>query len=664
MVVHDERRPKKLLWHLAAAGFICFAQNCVGQNYTYDSLRTELNALQTDSAKLVVLDELAWSFARLNFDSAAKYYLLQKVLAEHASNAKMLARAYNNYAHAHMERGELDSARLYFERSLAVEQQSENETGIANMHHNLGLLYEKQGNSTDAMDHYLKALEIKEKLGDKTVISSTVTAIGFVYNSQDQYEKALVHFERALQLLEEAGVPYNRKRGAYNNIGLAHMRLKDYRKARAFYRKSVEGIQEDDNLRGFGIFYNNMGITYDENFMFDSAHYYYTKSLQVKSRSGDKYGISSTNHNIAVNYRRGGFPEKAIPHEHTSKKLAEKNGYLELAMKAANGLRESYEAVRHYDSAYYYALVWKNLSDSLQSVERSQAVLELQTRYETVQKDNELALQKLSLEQQHARLEEEAGYRNMLVGGMLLLFAFLIYVFRSERVKTQSNHLLLQKNKEIEEKSMLLARSLYEKEALLKEIHHRVKNNLQVISSILNMQSRNTSNPDMLSAIQEGQSRVKAMALIHQKLYQSERLSEIDFKEYAEDLLDHLSSVFTSTGIERMISATNIKLDIDIAIPLGLILNELISNAYKYAFGGEAKGQIRVELKRIAEEKLQLEVCDNGKGMPAEFSIEKTKSLGLKLVNILTRQLNGTLDIKNEHGTKFSITFNEMRLFA
>ncbi|WP_151996617.1 MULTISPECIES: tetratricopeptide repeat protein [unclassified Imperialibacter] len=649
-------------WRFFIASLLLTSVSAIAQNDRFDDLRQQFKTAPTDSLRLVFLDELSYSFVQQNFDSSVYYAGLQKGLAQAAHDSVMLAYAYKNYGRAFEEQGELDSAIRYIEKALTIEKASHNQSGMAGSYHNIGLVYDRLGNMNLAMEYYLKALEIKEKLGNPVALSSTVSAIGFVYKAQDQHQKSLEQFQKALDLLIEGGGSSNRIRGAYNNIGLAYMNLKEYDSARSYYRRSVAGLKEDDNLRGFGAFYNNMGVTYDENLQFDSALYYYTQSLRVKSRSGDKYGVSSTNHNLAVNYRRGGFPEKAIPHERASIALAKQYKFLELRMKSTDGLRESFAATNQIDSAYFYTLVWKELSDSLQRIERGETVMELEAKYESEKKDKELALNQATLAQQQSSLRSEARLRYLLLGGLVLLTVFLVYAYRSERVKSKSNTLLQQKNQEIEEKSLELARSLGEKEALLKEIHHRVKNNLQVISSILNMQSRTTASPEMISAIQEGQSRVKAMALIHQKLYQTEKLSEIDFREYAEELVQYLSTVFSQSGqagIVNKVTGSNIKLDIDLAIPLGLILNELISNAYKYAFEGMLGGEISIELTRTADGQLQLAVGDNGNGLPHDFSIDKVKSLGLKLVNILTRQLNGQLSFHSVKGAHFSIVLHE-----
>ena len=232
----------------------------------------------------------------------------------------------------------------------------------------------------------------------------------------------------------------------------------------------------------------------------------------------------------------------------------------------------------------------------------------------------------------------------------------LAYFYRG---KQKVNEKLALQNKKIES-------NLREKEALLREIHHRVKNNLQVISSLLNMQSYYLDDPRMINAIAEGQNRVKAMALIHQKLYQTDHLSEIDFQEYTEQLISHLATALSEPGktIRSSVNGSAIKLDIDTAIPLGLILNELITNAYKYAFGSMNEGKLQIDLKQDEARIYHLRISDSGQGLPADFSESRLNSLGLKLVRMLIEQLDGSLTITNEPGASFYIQFKETRLSA
>jgi PAS domain S-box-containing protein len=203
--------------------------------------------------------------------------------------------------------------------------------------------------------------------------------------------------------------------------------------------------------------------------------------------------------------------------------------------------------------------------------------------------------------------------------------------------------------------------SLHEKEILLKEIHHRVKNNMQVISSLLNLQSARITDSRALSAFRESQHRVKSMALLHEKLYQSEDLARINFAEYLGNLLDYLFSAFGhgAAKIERHVEVRDVRLNLDTAIPCGLIVNELASNALKYAFHGRTQGEMFLLMNRGQAGEFHLWFRDNGTGLPAGFDWRATNSLGLQLVNMLTHQLDGTIDCRQEAGTEFHITFKE-----
>lgn len=206
-----------------------------------------------------------------------------------------------------------------------------------------------------------------------------------------------------------------------------------------------------------------------------------------------------------------------------------------------------------------------------------------------------------------------------------------------------------------------LKSSLQDKDLLLREIHHRVKNNLQIISSLLNLQSRYIQDEDALDVFTESQNRVKSMAIIHEKLYKSRSMSKIDFEEYITDLTDSIfysyhvnpSKVVLVKDIDRIF------FDVDTAIPCGLIINELITNCVKHAFPGDIKGTITIELLRVGEDYL-LNVADNGAGFPEEIDFQNTESLGLQLVNNLVNQLDGTIELDRSNGTRFKILFKEL----
>ncbi|HEY9600256.1 MAG TPA: sensor histidine kinase, partial [Allocoleopsis sp.] len=194
---------------------------------------------------------------------------------------------------------------------------------------------------------------------------------------------------------------------------------------------------------------------------------------------------------------------------------------------------------------------------------------------------------------------------------------------------------------------------------LLKEIHHRVKNNLQIVSSLLQMQARRTQDLMASLVLQDSQNRIKSIALVHEKLYRSDDLANINFAQYIPDLTSHLFDSYqvSSDLVTLHTNIDGIFLEIDRAIPCGLIINELVSNSLKYAFPKKCQGEIWVEFHVNSGDTLTLVVRDNGIGIPESFDIETSTSLGLTLVQGLTEQLEGTLEVDCSQGTKFKITF-------
>jgi len=204
-----------------------------------------------------------------------------------------------------------------------------------------------------------------------------------------------------------------------------------------------------------------------------------------------------------------------------------------------------------------------------------------------------------------------------------------------------------------------LLSSLQEKEVLLKELHHRVKNNLQVIISLLRLQSRYLDDPRLLELLQASQNRIRSMAMIHEQLYTSQNFARVDFDEYIKNLITHLYVVYgvRPDRVSFKVQAAKIYLDINRAIPCGMIINELVSNALRHAFPENRQGEIIVSLKQDEIGRFYLLVKDNGVGLPEAVEVEKADTLGLQIVRILVHQLGGSLRIIRSHGTTFSISF-------
>jgi two-component sensor histidine kinase len=239
---------------------------------------------------------------------------------------------------------------------------------------------------------------------------------------------------------------------------------------------------------------------------------------------------------------------------------------------------------------------------------------------------------------------------------------------RSDSLQSLNEELKLEISERREAQEQLNA-SLSEKEVLLKEIYHRTKNNMQVITSLLNLQSNQIDDPRYVALFNDSRNRIISMALVHEKLYRSKNLSNIDFKDYITSLANGLFSFYgkNAKNVSLSVNAGGIILGIDTAIPCGLIINELLSNCLKYAFPEGRSGSIFIDLKKTtagdtSDSRYELTVSDNGIGLPEDIDIKSTKSLGLQLVTNLTmHQLRGSIELRRSGGTCYFIRFNELK---
>ena len=432
--------------------------------------------------------------------------------------------------------------------------------------------------------------------------------------------------------------------------------------------------------------YNSLGVLFQKNKNYDQALTYYELAMSLKKSMGRPKKILTTARNMAELYWNTqkyavclAFCQTYIPlsidlknaeiHSNlaflaamSATKLGQKSTarqYLEMGetrmkdMKTREEMPEVYQLAAqthalmgNFEKAYQYQILFKNLQDSVSSVEKSRAITELETRYETQKQAQQIAV--LAKDNALKRTEQYA-----LFGGLASLILLAFGLGFNIRTRKRSNEVLAKTNGELTKKN-------HEVQTLLREIHHRVKNNLQIISSLLRLQARRVSDENALEALKTGQARVRSMSLLHQRLYQGEELKNIPMRPYFSDLTESLLAVYQNDDnpIELQLNVADIALDVDTAVPLGLIANELITNALKYAFADKEGGKIQLTLAQEPTG-FRFSVTDNGIGIPLSINgkpVTKRTSFGLELVESLTEKLKGTLIFSNKNGAKAELS--------
>ncbi len=315
-------------------------------------------------------------------------------------------------------------------------------------------------------------------------------------------------------------------------------------------------------------------------------------------------------------------------------------------------------AAGHYLSAIEHFQKYKTLHDSLFNEAKSNQIEELNIRYDVEKKQqNFTILQKENIVQQKD-LKQERLTRNYILVGVLLLVLIVTLLYNRYQLKQRANKQLELSQHEIEKQNLALQHLVSEKEWLLKEIHHRVKNNLHTISGLLDAQSAYLLTEEASNAIGDSQHRVQAMSLLHQKLFHSESLSTVEMHGYIYELVGYLEHSFgTERKLKFDLDIDNLILGVSHALPIGLILNEAITNAIKYAFSAKKEGTINIRLKHQSTNQFLLSIADNGIGLPLDFDIQKSGSMGMNLMKGLSEDIQAVFSIKNNNGTEINISF-------
>ncbi|MDB5147697.1 MAG: hypothetical protein JWQ57_1717 [Mucilaginibacter sp.] len=534
----------------------------------------------------------------------------------------------------------------------------------------LGTCLTFQGDVDNALKYELKAVRLAEARRDTSLQTCTIyNRFALSYFSLRKWDQALIYFDKALTIAKK----YKDSISIVvitGNQAMSYYRLNQPVKALAKLQSlnSLASVFKDpqDKIEN----YYDFCLVYIQLKQYRMAKIYLDKMEALKKDAGPL--LTEVLRSYINYYIATGQYSKSYPYLEENEAFYQKTKILPFLaqnqlnwFKADSGMGKYQDAIKHYQR-------YKMLTDSNYRVANNKHTSFLQIEFETEKKNKDLLLQAKDIQllknkeqlQRSRFLAAQAG-RNLLIGGSVMLLLLLGVGYNRYRLKQRSNVQLQAHQDEINKQNQSLQllnhkqeKLLNEKEWLLKEVHHRVKNNLQIVMSLLSTQSAYLENNAAIEAITESQNRVQAIALIHHKLYSANNVASIYMPSYITDLIHNLTDCFDSAAcrirFEQVIEP--IHLDLTQAVPFGLILNEAITNAIKYAFSCK-DGQIIIALQRVGEDGLILTVTDNGKGLPADFDLKTATSLGMEMMKALSKQLGGTFKIQNNAGVTISIEF-------
>ena len=543
--------------------------------------------------------------------------------------------------------GRFEESEAKYRRSLEIFNHISSKKGIATANIRLGVVKLRNGNYDKAIGDFLEALKVSEKAGDKYGVMEADYSISWAYLDQQNYDLALQYLKLASALNDS--LPFSSiSLNIYNNFGAIYREKGDFMKARHYLEM---GIARSDTLEYQGLnitLINTLASVYSKEGFRDKAIDLQLKALG-RSRAIDNYLRElQTLYGLAKTYGKED-PANAIFYLKQAVDLAREKKAHRQEIRYLKLITEMYQSQGDYKDAFIMKSREHSLADSFFYKTMSQNIASLKSEYE-LSKSN-ARIKELSYMHQ-MELEKSKMIRNVGFAGFGLLLIILGLTYNQYRIKQRSN-------REISQKNRSLQHLLDEKEWLLKEIHHRVKNNLHTVMSLLESQSAYLEN-DALTAIRDSQHRVFAMSLIHQRLYQSENVTTINMTVYLPELVNYLRDSFnTRQQIRFQLQIDPIELDVSQAVPLGLILNESITNAIKYAFPDKREGVITISMVQGPEQGILLTVADNGIGLEPGFDSIKSNSLGMRLMKGLSEDIDGKLTVRSQQGTTISIAFEK-----
>lgn len=621
--------------HLYSFLFLLTGLSAAAQNESVATLKARLESAKDPAQIIRLLGALVDSTQKS--DVQALRPLAQQALRLAGGNLSdtLKARTYLIAGKALAQMVSYDSAAMFLDRSLALLDPSRQAAETAEAHHWKGFAKANQREFAAASEHYYKAVEIWERIGRRRALAETYNQLSDMHAMQEDYEKSIHYAQQAIAQFEFMDAP-ELLADALNNLSYVHVLKGDYAGALQY---ATEALQIWERIAPGGLQVartsNSRGNAHKFLGNYEEALLDFERCRSIAEKLGFVRGVMAGTANKGHVLLMQKKYAEALPYTLRAIELMKESGDTRNLWENYMHLSNIYAGMGDYPNAHRY----QQLHQEEKEREYEQKIAALQgglaEKYEAGQRAATIAIQK-------ERIEKQRNFQRLLwgVAGLLLLTSVLIYM--SLRSRQKANRLLEAANEQLAKKNR-------ENELLLREIHHRVKNNLQTISSLLNLQSAGIEDAAALAAVQESRNRVRSMSLIHQKLYQGEQLASVEMKDYFETMGQAMLQSFGAAGeqIALKVDMPTIDLDVDTAIPIGLIVNELMTNSLKYAFPEHRGGAIEISLRAEDEHTLALRIADNGVGGNSEGGSEWRESstgFGGKLVKLLAQQLGARME--------------------
>lgn len=597
-----------------------------------DILENSYRQSTTDTIQFNILNDLAYYWHTRNLTKALEFAEEGLLLTHEKKDTLWEGRFQITEGAILLRMEKLDSARTVLESAMKKVMKKD----LPLLYTQLGYVYERKGKLDKAADIAMETLQLAEELKDNRAMAVALSDLSNLFWKQSRNERALEYGLKSLAIFEERGLNDLDYDFTLYVVGNCYLALNRHDQALNYFEHSI-AIGER-----YG-FYNNLCDAYISK-VYLKAYLNNFEEAEIAGENAIKYASLLDNNfmlmrswlAIGKSQNLQGKYISAIESLEKSIAIAtddfEDSFYLSQAYEE---LGKAFAGNHNYREAYQAYAQYDKLKKQIFTIEADQHISLLLTEFDVAQKESTIMVQENQLKKQRST------QLFMTLIGVLLLFILLLL---NNTVRTNKR------------KNKLLKKQNTEKEFLLKEIHHRVKNNMEIVSSLLSLQSEQVGDSKVADAMRKSQHRVHSMSMIHQNLYVGESLSSIKMKAYFINLGNFILDIYgASDRVQLICEMKELDLDVDTAIPIGLIVNELLTNSLKYAFPNNRTGEIRISLKESGNQ-LQLDVSDNGIGKYYHHKIEGT-GFGTQLIDLLTRQLDGKMTLNIKKGTTVSFEF-------